>query len=61
LHRFSGAPGSGHVPWGGVFDALRDEGYHGWLTIERFGFSIGEISAAAAIWRDIERMPDIIA
>lgn len=41
--------------------ALREAGYHGWLTIERFGFSIGEISAAAAIWRDIERMPDTIA
>ena len=36
LHRFSGVPGSGHVPWG-VFDALLDAGYDGWLTIERFG------------------------
>jgi sugar phosphate isomerase/epimerase len=29
LHRFSGSPGSGHVPWGGVFDGLRDADYDG--------------------------------
>jgi sugar phosphate isomerase/epimerase len=41
LHRFSSAPSRGHVPRGGVFDALRDAGYHGWLTIERFGSADG--------------------
>ena len=49
-----GTPGSGHVDWKGVFAALRDMKYDGWLTIESFGFAIGELSAAArfgAIWR----------
>ena len=48
-----GIPGSGHVEWNSVFAALRDIKYDGWLTIESFGFAIGEISAAAAIWRDL--------
>jgi D-psicose/D-tagatose/L-ribulose 3-epimerase len=56
-----GTPGSGHVEWGAVFEALREVGYDGWLTIESFGFALGEISAAASIWRDIERRPEDIA
>ena len=56
-----GAPGSGHVEWTQVFEALREIGYNGWLTIESFGFALGGISAAASIWRDIERTPDVIA
>jgi D-psicose/D-tagatose/L-ribulose 3-epimerase len=56
-----GTPGSGHTDWQGVFQALKDVGYDGWLTIESFGFNIGDISAAAAIWRDIEKTPDSIA
>jgi len=56
-----GIPGSGHVEWNAVFQALQDLHYDGWLTIESFGFAIGELSAAAAIWRDIERTPESIA
>jgi D-psicose/D-tagatose/L-ribulose 3-epimerase len=56
-----GIPGSGHVEWPEVFQALRDIHYDGYLTIESFGFNIGDISAAAAIWRDIEKTPDSIA
>jgi D-psicose/D-tagatose/L-ribulose 3-epimerase len=56
-----GIPGSGHVEWTAVFQALKDLNYDGWLTIESFGFSIGELSAAASIWRDIERTPESIA
>lgn len=56
-----GTPGSGHVDWKGVFGALRAMKYDGWLTIESFGFAIGELSAAASIWRDIERTPEDIA
>ena len=44
-----------------VFETLRQIQYDGWLTIESFGFALGEISAAASIWRDIERTPDLIA
>jgi D-psicose/D-tagatose/L-ribulose 3-epimerase len=56
-----GTPGSGHVDWDGVFQALRELRYDGWLTIESFGFALGELSAAASIWRDIERTPESIA
>jgi D-psicose/D-tagatose/L-ribulose 3-epimerase len=56
-----GIPGSGHVEWKEVFQALRSLNYDGWLTIEGFGFALKELSAAAAIWRDIERTPESIA
>jgi D-psicose/D-tagatose/L-ribulose 3-epimerase len=56
-----GIPGSGHVDWPSVFQALRDVNYDGWLTIESFGFALGDLSAAAAIWRDIEATPESIA
>ena len=56
-----GIPGTGHVAWPEVFGALRSIGYSGWWTIESFGFALGDFSAAAAIWRDIEARPDAIA
>ena len=56
-----GIPGSGHVEWADVFRALREINYDGWLTIESFGFALGDLSAAAAIWRDIEKTPESIA
>ena len=56
-----GIPGSGHVDWKDVFQALREIHYDGWLTIESFGFSIAEIAAAAAIWRDLAPKPESIA
>lgn len=56
-----GIPGTGHVDWPGVFAALRETGYDGWLTIESFGFMLGDLSAAAAIWRDIAPTPQSIA
>jgi len=56
-----GTPGRGHVDWRGLFKALREIGYNGWLTIESFGFAIVGLSAAAAIWRDIEPTPESIA
>jgi D-psicose/D-tagatose/L-ribulose 3-epimerase len=56
-----GIPGSGHVEWESVFSAIRQLEYNGWLTIESFGFTLGDLSAAAAIWRDIETSPSAIA
>jgi len=56
-----GIPGSGHVEWASVFTALKGLGYDNWLTIESFGFNIKEISAAAAIWRDLAPTPESIA
>lgn len=56
-----GIPGSGHIEWPSIVDAIKSTGYDGWLTIESFGFALGEISAAASIWRDIEKSPEMIA
>ena len=56
-----GIPGTGHVEWKAVFPALHDLKYNGWLTIESFGFALGELSAAASIWRDIAPTPESIA
>jgi len=56
-----GIPGSGHVDWPGFFRVLRELKYDGWLTIESFGFALGELSAAASIWRDLAPTPDAIA
>jgi D-psicose/D-tagatose/L-ribulose 3-epimerase len=56
-----GIPGTGHVDWPGVFAALRDLQYRRWLTIESFGFSLGELCAAASIWRDLADSPEQIA
>jgi D-psicose/D-tagatose/L-ribulose 3-epimerase len=56
-----GTPGSGHIDWASLLRALRDLEYDGWLTIESFGPSLGAFSAAVAIWRDIEPLPEAIA
>lgn len=44
-------PGQGAVAWDDSFDALRNVGYDGWLTIEAFGLSLPELAAATKIWR----------
>ena len=56
-----GIPGTGHVEWNDVFEALRAMKYDRWLTIESFGFALGELSAAASNWRDIAPTPESIA
>lgn len=56
-----GIPGSGHVEWPELFAAIADINYDRWLTIESFGFALGPLSAAAAIWRDLAATPDAIA
>ena len=56
-----GIPGTGHIDWAAVFAALREQNYDGWLTIESFGFSLGALSAAASIWRDLAPSAEDIA
>lgn len=56
-----GTPGSGHIPWKSFFATVDEIGYDGWLTIESFGFSLGELSAAASIWRDLAPSAEQIA
>jgi D-psicose/D-tagatose/L-ribulose 3-epimerase len=56
-----GIPGTGHIDWPAVFKALKAANYNGWLTIESFGFSLGSLSAAASIWRDLAPKAENIA
>lgn len=56
-----GTPGSGHVDWPGTFAALREVGYHEWLSIESFAPDLGDFSSAVCIWRDIEPTAESIA
>lgn len=56
-----GVPGTGHTDWQGVFGALAEMQYDGWVTIESFGFALGDLSAAASIWRDLAPSAEAIA
>ncbi len=56
-----GIPGTGNVNWPEFFQTVRAMGYDGWMTIESFGFSLGELAAAASIWRDLASTPEAIA
>ena len=46
-----GTPGRGQVTWDNVFSGLKSVNYDGWLTIEAFGQSLGDLAAATKIWR----------
>lgn len=56
-----GAPGSGHVPWSEVAEALDDIGYDGPVVIESFTSDVKSIARAAAIWRPFEESQDALA
>jgi D-psicose/D-tagatose/L-ribulose 3-epimerase len=56
-----GAPGSGHVPWQEVADALRAVGYDGPVVIESFTDQVKSIARAAAIWRPFATSQDALA
>lgn len=56
-----GTPGTGHIDWPGIRDALTDIGYEGAVVIETFGAVSEEIARAASIWRPLAGSPDEIA
>ena len=56
-----GTPGTGHVPWREVFQALCDIGYTGQLVIESFTPAVYEIARAASIWRPLDAGGDSLA
>lgn len=56
-----GAPGSGHVPWAEVAQALKDINYTGALVIESFTSQVKSIARAAAIWRSFAVSQDALA
>jgi len=56
-----GAPGSGHVSWLDVADAIGDIEYDGPVVIESFTSKVKSIARAAAIWRSFEESQDALA
>ena len=56
-----GAPGSGHVTWNEVAQALKDIQYDGPVVIESFTSKVKSIARAAAIWRSLAPTQDDLA
>lgn len=56
-----GIPGTGHLDWTGIRDALRKVGYDGSLVIETFGAPSKELARAASIWRPLAGSADELA
>ena len=56
-----GAPGTGHIPWDDVAQALKDINYNGPVVIESFAAQVKTIARAAAIWRPLAPTQDVIA
>lgn len=54
-------PGTGHVPWDEVSQALKDVGYDGYVVIEAFTPEIKEIARAVSLWRKLAPSQDAIA
>lgn len=55
-----GEPGTGHIAFQPIFEALRRGGYDGWLTVEAFGSALPELAAATKVWRPLfEREEDV--
>lgn len=46
-------PGTGHIPWHEVRDALRAIRYDGWLTVESYVLPHCQVGDALAIWRPL--------
>ena len=56
-----GIPGTGHVNWDEVFQALSEIGYNRWLVIESFTPEIKEVATSTATWRELAPSIDAIA
>ena len=53
-----GIPGTGHVDFAAVFDALKQSKYDGWLTVEAFGQALPDLAAATKVWRPLFAVPE---
>jgi D-psicose/D-tagatose/L-ribulose 3-epimerase len=56
-----GAPGSGHVEWGPVLEAVQEIGFEGQVVIESFTPEIQEIARAVSTWRPVAPSGDDLA
>lgn len=48
-----GVPGSGHIDFKALVNALNRRGYNGWLTIEAFGQTLPALASATRVWRSL--------
>ncbi len=56
-----GTPGTAHLEWEGIRDALHEIGYDGAVVIETFGQPSKELAKAACIWRPLANSADELA
>lgn len=56
-----GTPGTGHLEWQGISEALKEIGYEGAVVIETFGQPSKELARAACIWRPLANSADELA
>ena len=56
-----GTPGTGHLEWQGISEALTEIGYDGAVVIETFGQPSRELARAACIWRPLANSADELA
>ncbi|MDQ6482076.1 sugar phosphate isomerase/epimerase family protein [Dyadobacter sp. LHD-138] len=56
-----GTPGTGHLEWQGIREALIEIGYEGAVVIETFGQPSKELARAACIWRPLANSADELA
>jgi D-psicose/D-tagatose/L-ribulose 3-epimerase len=56
-----GTPGTGHLEWEGISEALKEIGYEGAVVIETFGQPSKELARAACIWRPLANSADELA
>ena len=56
-----GTPGTGHLEWDEIRDALVQVNYQGAVVIETFGSPSKELARAASIWRPLAESADILA
>jgi D-psicose/D-tagatose/L-ribulose 3-epimerase len=56
-----GIPGTGLVPWHPFFQALKEVGYDGCITIESFDPEMEHIAKLTAIWRKLADSPEELA
>jgi D-psicose/D-tagatose/L-ribulose 3-epimerase len=56
-----GTPGSDHIDWNSIADALHEIRYNGDVVIESFTADVKALARAASIWRAVEPTRDEIA
>jgi len=56
-----GTPGTGHLDWMGIKEALTEINYEGAVVLETFGAPSKELAKAACIWRPLANSADELA